>query len=195
LYVKTIIISACSIIMRVKNWQLALAFGLGATAVALSFTCSASIPKGAKAIKPFDEDKYLGQWFEIARFDFRFEKNLSNVTANYSKNADGSIRVDNKGYSDIKGEWKESIGKAKFAGDKNEAKLKVSFFGPFYAPYNVIAIDKNYQYALVAGKNLDYLWILSREKTIPAAILTDYLKQAQSLGYDIHKLIWTKQDK
>jgi len=87
------------------------------------------------------------------------------------------------------------VGRAKFAGVNNEAKLKVSFFGPFYAPYNVIAIDDQYQYALVAGKNLDYLWILSRRPTIPAAIRSEYLKQAQSLGYDIHQLVWTKHER
>jgi apolipoprotein D and lipocalin family protein len=181
--------------MKVKNWPLALALGLGATAVALTLHSCASIPKGAVAVKPFDKDKYLGKWYEIARLDFRFEKNLSEVTATYSLRENGLINVDNKGYDDRKDIWKNSIGKAKFAGPNDEGKLKVSFFGPFYAPYNVIAIDKDYQYALVAGKNLDYLWILSRTPVIPAAIRTAYLKQAQSLGYNIYKLVWTKHDK
>lgn len=181
--------------MKVKNWPLALAIGIGATAVVIAMNSCASIPKGAVAVKPFDRAKYLGKWYEIARLDFRFEKGLSNVTATYSLRDDGLIKVDNKGFDDKANKWKESIGKAKFAGATDEAKLKVSFFGPFYAPYNVIAIDRDYQYALVAGKNLDYLWILSRAPILPAAIRTDYLKQAQSLGYDVHQLVWTKQDK
>jgi apolipoprotein D and lipocalin family protein len=181
--------------MKVKKWPLALALGLGATAVALTLPSCASIPKGAVAVKPFDKDKYLGKWYEIARLDFRFEKNLSEVTATYSLQENELINVDNKGYDDRKGIWKTSIGKAKFVGPTDEGKLKVSFFGPFYAPYNVIAIDKDYQYALVAGKNLDYLWILSRTPVIPAAIRTAYLNQAQSLGYNIHQLVWTKHDK
>jgi apolipoprotein D and lipocalin family protein len=180
--------------MKVKNWQMALALGLGATVVALTMHSCKSIPKGATAVKPFDRDKYLGKWYEIARMDFMFEKNLSNVTATYTLRNDGLINVDNKGYDFLKGKWKESIGKAKFAADKNEAKLKVSFFGPFYAPYNVIAIDDDYRYALVAGKNLNYLWILSREKTIPAKVRSAFIKQSQSLGYDVHQLVWTKQD-
>jgi apolipoprotein D and lipocalin family protein len=146
-------------------------------------------------VQPFDQGKYLGQWYEIARLDFRFEKGLSNVTATYSLRPNGPINVDNKGFDIKKGIWKDSVGKAKFAGPANEAKLKVSFFGPFYAPYNVIAIDDNYQFALVAGKNLDYLWILSRTPKIPATVRTAYLKQAQDLGYDIHQLVWTKHDR
>jgi apolipoprotein D and lipocalin family protein len=151
-------------------------------------------PKGSKAVKPFKQNKYLGKWYEIARMDFRFEKHLNNVSAVYSLRNNGLINVDNRGYDYIKGLWKESVGKAKFSGDHNEGKLKVSFFGPFYAPYNVIAIDEDYKYALVTGKNLNYLWILSREKTIPTGIKNNYLKQAKDLGYDIDKLVWTKQD-
>ena len=179
--------------MKVKNWQLALALGVGAAAAALTLNSCSTIPKGAVAVKPFDKEKYLGTWYEIARMDFRFEKNLSNVSATYSLRDNGLINVDNKGYDELKDKWKESIGKAKLAGAADEGKLKVSFFGPFYAPYNLIAIDDNYRYALVAGKDLSYLWILSREKTIPAAVRAAYLKQAESLGYAINQLVWTKQ--
>jgi len=154
-----------------------------------------TIPKGAIAVRPFNKEKYLGKWYEIARFDYRFEENLNNVTATYSLNDDGTIRVDNRGYDVEKNKWKESIGKAKPGGDPDEAKLKVSFFGPFYAPYNVIAIDDDYKYALVAGKNLDYLWLLSREKTMPENIKVDYIKKAQQLGYKTEKLVWVEHDR
>ncbi|HVV56011.1 MAG TPA: lipocalin family protein [Mucilaginibacter sp.] len=169
---------------------------VGATAlgVVLSMYSCVSIPKGAMAVHPFDKDKYLGTWYEIARFDFRFERGLSNVTATYTLNDDNTIRVDNKGYDDRKQKWKESTGKAKFVNGPDTGRLKVSFFGPFYAGYNVIAIDDQYRYALIAGNNLDYLWILSREKTIPDTIKKEYLNKASALGYDTSKLIWTKQD-
>jgi len=157
------------------------------------FTC-VSIPKGAVAVKPFDKEKYLGTWYEIARFDFTFERGLSHVTANYSIQAPGLIKVDNKGFQDAKSKWKESIGRAKFVEAEDVGRLKVSFFGPFYAGYNIIAIDDQYRYALIAGDNLSYLWILSREKTIPEAVKADYLAKAKALGYDTDKLIWTKQD-
>ncbi|HVX51629.1 MAG TPA: lipocalin family protein [Chitinophagaceae bacterium] len=152
-----------------------------------------TIPKGAKPVTNFNKTKYLGTWYEIARLDFRFEKNLSNVTATYSLNANGTIKVVNKGYAYKKGKWKQSVGKAKFAGNPSVAKLKVSFFGPFYAPYNVIAIDEDYKYALVAGKNLNYMWILSRYKTIPQAIKDAYLAIAEELGYNVSALTWTIQ--
>jgi len=162
--------------------------------VTLNLFACVSIPKGAVAVKPFDKEKYLGTWHEIARFDFTFERGLSHVTANYSIQAPGLIKVDNKGFQDAKSKWKESIGRAKFVEAEDVGRLKVSFFGPFYAGYNIIAIDDQYRYALIAGDNLSYLWILSREKTIPEAVKADYLAKAKALGYDTDKLIWTKQD-
>ncbi len=154
----------------------------------------AQISEGAQVVKNFDAQKYLGKWYEIARFDFRFERNLDHTTATYSLNDDGTLKVDNQGYNYVKKKNSQAIGKAKFRGDKTEAALKVSFFGPFYAAYNVIALDSEYKYALIVGKNLKYLWILSREKTIPDEIKQAYLKQARDLGFDVDKLIWVNQD-
>jgi len=167
---------------------------LGVGVIAINLISCVSIPKGAIAVKPFKKDKYLGKWYEIARMDFKFEKDLNNVTATYSLNDDGSIKVDNRGYNYVKKEWKQSIGKAKFVNESDEARLKVSFFGPFYAGYNVIEIDTDYQYALVAGNNLKYLWILARNKSIPENIKQQYLEKAESLGYDTNTMVWTKQD-
>ena len=158
------------------------------------FSC-ATIPKGAEAVKPFDKERYLGKWYEIARKDFKHERNLSNTTAEYSLNDDGTIKVDNQGYNVKKNEWTQAIGKAKFVGDENVAMLKVTFFGPFYTGYNVIAIDDDYRYALVAGKNHKYLWILSRDKTIPEDVKNNYLKIAQEVGYDTSDLVWPEHDK
>jgi len=178
-----------------KNRYIALGImGAVAAGIALGLSSCVSIPKGAKAVKPFDKDRYLGKWYEIARMDFKFEKNLQQVTANYTLMKDQSIRVDNRGFNSKDQEWKESIGKAKAVGNVSEGRLKVSFFGPFYSGYNVIAIDENYQYALIAGNNLKYLWLLSREKTMPESVKFKYLAHAKSLGYDIDQLIWTKQD-
>lgn len=153
--------------------------------------CS-SIPEKAVAVHPFDINQYMGKWYEIARFDFRFERDLNQTTATYSMNKDGSVKVLNRGYNYLTKEWKEAEGKAKFAGSDTVAMLKVSFFGPFYAGYNVLALDSNYQYALVGGSSLDYLWILAREKTIPDSIKTAYLKIAQDIGYDTQKLLWVE---
>jgi len=160
--------------------------------VALLSSCS-TIPKGAVAVQPFEKEKYLGKWYEIARMDFRFEKNLNNTTASYSVNNDGSIKVDNQGYNYQKNKWVQAVGKAKFVGKDNIAMLKVSFFGPIYSGYNVIALDENYKYALISGKNLDYLWILSREKTIPESIRNEFLKKAEEIGFKTSDLIWVEQ--
>lgn len=78
-------------------------------------------------------------------------------------------------------------------GAPTTAALKVSFFGPFYGGYNVIRLDDDYQYALVSGPNRDYLWILSRTPTIPAAVKQDYLNTARELGFDVDRLVWIRQ--
>lgn len=157
------------------------------------YSCK-TIPQGAKAVQPFYKEKYLGKWYEIARLDFKFEKNMNNTTAEYSLNENGTIKVDNQGYNTKKGEWKQAIGKAKFVDKDDVAMLKVSFFGPFYSGYNVIAIDPEYQYALVAGKNTDYLWILSRQTTIPEDIKTKYLKIAEDIGFKTSNLVWVEHN-
>lgn len=157
------------------------------------FSCK-TIPEGVVAVKDFDQEKYLGKWYEIARFDFKFEKGLDNTTAEYSLNSNGSIKVLNRGHNTQTDKWQKAIGKAKFVKDPSIAMLKVSFFGPFYGGYNVIALDNNYQYALIAGQTLDYMWILSREKTIPEDIKTNYLKIAEEYGFDTSKLVWVNHD-
>lgn len=180
--------------MRNKLNVLAFSTVVGATLFFLLNSCK-TIPTNATAVKPFLLDKYLGKWYEIARIDFKHEKGLNNVTATYSKNDDGSIKVDNKGFDYAKNEWKNSVGKAKFIKYADEGKLKVSFFGPFYSGYNVIAIDDAYKYALVAGQNTDYLWILSREKTIPTKVKEQYLSVAKNAGYDTSRLLWVEHSK
>lgn len=135
--------------MNSKFLKIALPISVGVAAFLIFNSCSVGIPKGAAAIHPFDAEKYLGTWYEIARFDYRFEKNLNNVTATYSKRPDGNLKVDNKGYDTLKKQWRQSIGEARFVTTSDEARLKVSFFKPIWAGYNVIDIDADYRYALV----------------------------------------------
>lgn len=159
------------------------------------FTSCVGIPDGVTAVQNFNKDKYLGKWYEIARFDFRFERNLDNTTAQYSINPDGSIKVLNKGYNYVKKEWDSAEGKAKFIGSETEARLKVSFFGPFYAGYNVVDIDENYQNALIYGNSTEYIWILSRNKTIDEATKKRFIEKAKKDGFDVSKLIWVNHNK
>ena len=164
------------------------------TVLVLLSSC-ATLPKGATVTGSFEKEKYLGKWYELARYDFAFEKNLNNTTAEYAIRKDGKIDVINRGYNYRTKTWSEAKGKARFRGADTVGELEVSFFGPFYAAYNVIALDKDYQYALVAGSSLKYLWILSREKTLPDGVKDQYLTIARSLGYDTSKLIWVEHDK
>ncbi|MGZ4012383.1 MAG: lipocalin family protein [Flavisolibacter sp.] len=158
------------------------------------FSCR-SIPKGVEAVKNFQKERYLGKWYEIARIDFKYERDMNNTTAEYSAMSNGKIKVVNKGYNYKKKKWESATGKAKFVGDETTAMLKVSFFGPFYAGYNVIKLDNDYRYALVAGKDFNYLWILSRTSTIPADVKREYTEFANRAGFDTSRLTWVEHDK
>lgn len=178
-----------------KNFKkIILPVSIGVLGLLIFNSCSVGIPDGAKAVQNFHPDKYLGKWYEIARFDYRFEKNLDNVTAEYSRKDENSLKVKNRGHDYKKDKWKESIGEARFVNSPNEGRLKVSFFKPIWAGYNVIDIDDDYKYALVVGNNLDYLWIMSREKTIPESFKQRFLEKAKSLGYKTEDLIWVKHN-
>ncbi|MBK4716001.1 MULTISPECIES: outer membrane lipoprotein Blc [Tenebrionibacter/Tenebrionicola group] len=150
-------------------------------------------PKNVSVVKNFNVKRYLGTWYEIARLDNRFEKNLEQVTATYSLKEDGDIRVLNRGYDPARQRWKESEGTARFTGSTRHAALKVSFFGPFWGGYNVIALDKHYQHALVCGPNRSWLWILSRSPRLDAQTRNALVQQAQRQGFDVSQLRWIKQ--
>lgn len=158
-------------------------------------TSCRSIPKSATVIKDFDASKYVGTWYEIARIDFKHERNLNNTAAQYSLKDNGDIKVVNSGFNYLKNEWTQREGNAKFRGAKNIGALKVSFFGPFYSGYNIYALDKEYKYVLIGGKNYDYLWILSREKSIPNHVKQHYLRIASNFGYNVNDLLWVEHDK
>lgn len=177
-----------------RHVYLAGAAALTAISFFMLTSCSRTIPKNATAVKPFDVNRYTGKWYEIARLDFKQERGLNNTTAEYSLNDDGSIRVVNRGYDTARQEWKDATAKAKFVDAEDEGKLKVSFFGPFYSGYNVIAIDPGYQYALVAGEDLKYLWLLSRETTMPHNVKDEYLRKARAIGYKTSDLVWVTHD-
>src|SRR5574343_1084950 len=169
--------------------SLFLALLLGLTLAA----CSTAPPEGLRPVTSFDLDRYLGQWYEIARLDHSFERGMSDVNATYQLQDDGSVKVINRGYDTQRRAWKEAIGRALFIGDPGTASLKVSFFGPFYGGYHVIALDQNYRWSLVAGPDRDYLWILARDKALPAEVREQLVAQAMALGFATEKLIWVEQ--
>lgn len=156
----------------------------------------AAIPQGATAVEDFKLEAYYGKWFEIARINYYWEdENLSNAFAEYSPNEDGTVKVINTGFNEKKEKWSHVEGKAKYRGDNTLAAFDVSFFGPIWAGYNVVAIDENYQNALVFGRNFDYIWLLSREKQMPEIIKEKYLEIARTVGYDVSKLFWVEHNR
>jgi apolipoprotein D and lipocalin family protein len=145
-------------------------------------------------VRGFEIEKYLGRWYEIARLDHPFERGLSNITAQYSLRDDGGVRVINRGFKTAADKWEEAEGKAYFVDDTTTGMLKVSFFGPFYGAYNVIALDQeNYQWSLVVGPDTSYLWILSRTPVLDQAIVDELIATAQSYGFNTDELIFVDQ--
>jgi lipocalin len=158
--------------------------------LALAAGC-VSVPKVDNApVAVLDLNRYLGEWYEIARFDHSFERGVEQAKANYTQNADGTIKVVNSGVKD--GKPKTAIGKGKTTD--TPGLLRVSFFGPFYADYRVMLIDKDYTYALVGSGSADYLWILSRTPGLPENAKSELLAEARRRGYDTGKFIWVRQD-
>lgn len=141
------------------------------------------------AVMSFDLDRYLGDWYEIARFDHNFERGISHAKAQYTLNDNGTVSVTNTGIKN--GKHSEARGKAKLTG--TVGRLRVSFFGPFYSDYRVMMLDNSYNYALVGSKSPKYLWILSRTPEVPDDIIKQILDVASGRGYDTDKLIWVDQ--
>lgn len=165
-----------------------------AALISLSLTSCLGIPQGIKPVSNFNLERYLGTWYEIARFDHPFERNLDNVSATYSLRDDGGIDVINRGFNKEKQEWKEAKGKAYFVEGSNTGYIKVSFFGPFYASYIIFDLDQDYQWAFVTGSHKSYLWLLSRKKNGNEKLIETFLRKAKDLSYDTEGLIIVKHD-
>lgn len=155
-----------------------------------------TVPENIKPVKKFELPKYLGKWYEIARIDNKFEKGLTQVTAEYSLKDDGGVKVLNRGYSKEENEWKDAEGKAYFIEDTETGLLKVSFFGPFYGAYVIFWIDyENYQYALVTGSDKSYFWLLSRTSQLDDKTKEFLIQEAISHGFERSKIMFVDQKK
>ena len=163
--------------------------------IALLMSGCTGMPDGVRPVEGFELDRYLGQWYEIARLDHRFERGLTQVTAQYSLREDGGVRVLNRGFSNAEGEWQEVEGKAYFVESPDLGHLKVSFFGPLYSSYVVFELDsQEYQYAFISGYNTSYLWLLARTPTVDVGILQRFMERAAALGFDTDAVILVAQD-
>ncbi|MBU0489104.1 MAG: lipocalin family protein [Bacteroidetes bacterium] len=143
-----------------------------------------------ETVKSVDLQRYMGVWYEIARFPHSFEKNLVGVTATYKLKENGRIEVLNQGYLDsLNGKPKTAKGKGKLPDKSVPGKLKVSFFLCFYADYNILVLDeKDYSYALIGSKSDNFLWILCRTPKMSDEIYNMLVSKAKELGYPIEKL-------
>jgi len=146
------------------------------------------------AIKNFDLKRYLGMWYEVARLPQSFENGLDRVTATYTLQEDGTIKVLNKGFNTSKGEWKEAIGKAYIPDTLAGAFLKVSFFWIFYGEYKVIVLDTvDYSYAMVTSSSKKYLWILCRSPQLEQSIYDELVRKASEWGFNTSELFKVPQ--
>jgi apolipoprotein D and lipocalin family protein len=151
------------------------------------------IPPGVEPIANFDAQRYMGQWYEVARLDHRFERGLSEVTAYYELKPNGKILVTNRGWNASKQKWQQAQGRAYQVGESGNGLLKVSFFGPFFGAYVIAELDTlSYQYSLVTGPNHSYMWILARNPVLEDEVRTMLLARAKAMGFKVEDLIWVE---
>ncbi len=161
------------------------------SALGLFLGCATAPPEGVTPVRGFEPERYLGRWYEIARLDHRFERGLTHVTATYTRRDDGGIDVLNRGYDAEAGEWKTAEGRAYFLKGETVGSLKVSFFGPFYGGYHVMALDKAaYAHALVCGPSRSYLWILARSPSLPPETIRRLITMAEAHRFPVEELIF-----
>jgi apolipoprotein D and lipocalin family protein len=149
-----------------------------------------AVPDGIEPIDNFELNRYLGDWYEIARLDHSFERGLEAVKAEYSLRHDGGIRVINSGRDSKSQVAQQAEGRAYFVEEPNRGHLKVSFFGPFFGSYVIFELDENYQYAFIAGNSRDYLWLLARTPEVSEELIDQFISRASQLGFDTSQLIF-----
>ncbi len=177
--------------MKLRYW------GFVSALVGLAFLTACKTNRQDLALSPvkgFDANRYLGKWYELGRFENRFERGMTKTTAHYSLNHNGTIKVVNAGYDPAKGRNRSATGKAKFASSPDLGALRVSFFGPFYGGYNIVALDRNYKWSIVAGDNpKKYFWVLSRQSQLSTQLKNEALTVARKLGIDPSSILWVEQ--
>ncbi|MFM2302501.1 MAG: hypothetical protein RLZZ84_2237 [Pseudomonadota bacterium] len=174
----------------------ALTLGLAALALGGCAAVLSRHPVGNHAVpqpaKPVELARYLGRWYEIARYEQGFQKDCDGVTADYALRTDGMISVLNR-CRKPDGKLSQATGRAKIVDPATNAKLKVSFFGPFFGDYWVLDRADDYSWAIIGEPSGRYLWILSRAASPDAAEIDALIARAHALGYDTTMLRRTRQ--
>lgn len=151
--------------------------------------------KELDTVEAVDIIKYAGLWYEIARLPNSFEKGLECVTAKYSIKENNKIEVINGGVNaEVKSRKKDIKGLAWVPDEKYPGRLKVRFFWPQAANYYIIALDDEYQYALVGTPSRKYLWVLSKSKLLEDATYNELLEIARMNGFPVENMIKVRQD-
>ena len=178
------------------SWKKLGSFSFSLCLILLMITACSSAQKvnEMNLAENVDLDRYVGTWYEIARFPHRFEEGLVGVTATYNLNENGRIEVINQGFKgSLDGELSRAVGKAKVAKSGNPAHLRVSFFWIFYADYLILELDADYQFVMVGSSSDKYLWILAREPQLDEKTYTMLVSKALERGYDVSKLVRVPQ--
>ena len=161
------------------------------TTMVLAGMAAVDCKGGLEVVGAVDLSRYAGRWYEIARLPNRFEKKCADsVTATYTLRSDGKVDVVNR-CRKANGEYTTARGKARIVDKKTNAKLKVTFFWPFYGDYWILDLGPNYEYAVVGAPNRDYLWILSRTPQLDEQLYQRLLREMATRGFATDRMIRT----
>jgi apolipoprotein D and lipocalin family protein len=156
----------------------------------------AALAADVRTVEEVDLERYLGTWYEVASFPAWFQRGCTATTATYTPHPkrDDLIRVENRCRDEsLDGDLRLAVGRAKVVDPETNAKLKVSFFGPFWGDYWILGLDPEYQWALVGSPDRDYLWVLSRDPRLDEATYASIVDLAKEQGYDVGRLVRTEQ--
>ncbi len=151
------------------------------------------VPDGVRPVEPFDLQRYLGRWYEIARIDHAYEAGLSDTSADYRLRPDGRVQMVNRGFDLRRSRWREARAVAAPAGEREIGHLQVSLVWPLRTSYIVFGLDDDYQHALVCGPTREQLWLLARTPRIRALTRGALLERVREAGFDIDRLLWVDQ--
>jgi apolipoprotein D and lipocalin family protein len=174
----------------------AFVLGLAAFLLATSFQAAPAAP--VRTVERVDVSRYLGDWFEVARYPNRFQRQCAgDVVASYAKRSDGRIDVVNRCRA-TDGTRSEAKGIARVVDTRTSAKLKVrfapallSFLPGVWGDYWILGLADDYAWAIVGSPNREYLWILARTRDLDARAYASALESARSNGFDVERLVKT----
>jgi len=175
--------------MKKGKALIGVAAAAGVAGIAYALWPKQKVPASA-IVEPFDKERYMGKWNEVARLPNLIERDLRDLTEEYLLNENGTINVITRAFNPVKNKPVEASGTIKFKGAETRGQLEVAYYLPIYLDYNVLDIDDTYQYALVSGNGVGYLWLLSRESSMPEEMKQRFLQKAAGLGFQIDKLEW-----